>query len=292
MLHNFMLFCITLLFLSPLLNKPTETFFCFKEYCDFKDSLMIPAENNTIKAIIFDLNGVIFKTKKKTYLRAIPYLFKYALLRLWKKESFSIEKFFDSAIQDMPATFSTNPETIAYNHNQPIAPILNDWQCGIDIYSRVIKHIEAKKIATSDKKFLKAIAQLLLDPEFFAHSKTPINHSIQMLKDLKDAGYKIYVLSNWDAQSFPIFMQKNIDIMHLFDGIMISGDEKLVKPDVFFYKKCLEKFNLQADESLFIDDQIINVQGAHKAGMPAFLFNYKDKAGIIQQFQKYNIIKK
>jgi FMN phosphatase YigB (HAD superfamily) len=36
--------------------------------------------------------------------------------------------------------------------------------------------------------------------------------------------------------------------MHLFDGIMISGDEKLVKPDVFFYKKCLEKFNLQADE--------------------------------------------
>jgi hypothetical protein len=34
------------------------------------------------------------------------------------------------------------------------------------------------------------------------------------------------------------------------------------------------------------------VQGAHKAGMPAFLFNYKDKAGIIQQFQKYNIIKK
>jgi HAD superfamily hydrolase (TIGR01509 family) len=82
------------------------------------------------------------------------------------------------------------------------------------------------------------------------------------------------------------------EVMDLFDGIMISGDEGLVKPDIAFYSKCLKKFNLAAAETLFVDDQMINVEGARKVGMHSFLFEYKSKKSLLKNFQEYNIVRK
>ena len=265
-----------------------ELYFCFKEYCSpKKDMMMISPANNQIKNIIFDLNEVLFQTSRSTYLKNVHHLIPYAFQRLIRGESFSIKHFFEAAISDIP---SERNEQTAYHEGTPLPAIMNDWQCGKDIYQIVLDHINAKKIPGSDKKFLRAIAKTCFDPQEFAASKKPILHTVQMVKDLKEAGYKVYVLSNWDAQSFPLFKEKQSEIMNLFDGIMISGNQGLVKPDVKLFERCVETFNLSPAECLFIDDQSINVQAAQAAGMSAFVFYSQDRPGIISSLQSYNII--
>ncbi len=93
-----------------------------------------------------------------------------------------------------------------------------------------------------------------------------------MLHDLKDKGYTLYILSNWDPTSFALFTKAfpEIFIHHgkqIFDGIMISGHAGIVKPETAIFKKCLQKFNLQAHDTLFIDDEPANIQAADKLGI-------------------------
>ena len=192
----------------------------------------------------------------------------------------------------MPHEFPYEEDIIAYHEEKPILPILNDWQCGRNIYPILLEYIKDKDIPKGDKKFLRSIFKVLFDPEVAADSKITITIGTQIIHNLKDAGYNLYVLSNWDAQSFPVMKEIHAEVFDLFDGIMISGDEGIVKPNVQFFKKCLKTFNLKAKESLFIDDQHINVVGAQKAGIHAFIFDASKKKEIIRSFQEYNIVER
>ena len=58
-----------------------------------------------------------------------------------------------------------------------------------------------------------------------------------------------------------------------FDGIVVSSDEHIVKPDAGIYRILLERYGLNADECLFIDDRADNVRGAVESGMNAYVFN-------------------
>lgn len=267
-----------------------DLFFCFKEYCiPNKDPFMISQEFSPTKNIIFDLNEVLFTTSIQTYIKKVPAFFGFEFSRLFQGRlpNFKIKPFFEDAIRDIPGEFSNH---VAYHEGKPLLPVMNDWQKGKDVFKIVTDHIDAKDIPKSDKVFLKAIASTFFVPEQFAASKKPIAHVVQMLIDLKDAGYKLYVLSNWDAQSFPIFCKMNSEIMNLFDGMMISGDEMMVKPDQNFFRLCLNRFNLKAEECLFIDDQEINVNAAIELGMKAFTFDPSDKKSILAKMQEYQIV--
>ena len=63
-----------------------------------------------------------------------------------------------------------------------------------------------------------------------------------------------------------------------FDGIVVSSDVKMIKPNPAIYKYILETYNLKPEECLFIDDVEANVKAAEKAGIKGFLFenNYEE----------------
>ncbi len=87
---------------------------------------------------------------------------------------------------------------------------------------------------------------------------------------VKEKGYRIYVLSNAsDAfyQYFPQFAPLNY-----FDGIVVSSDIRLIKPDIEIYRYFLRKYELKAEECFFIDDREENVEGARAAGMQGHVF--------------------
>ncbi len=87
--------------------------------------------------------------------------------------------------------------------------------------------------------------------------------SIGVLKQLKDKNYKCYVLSNWSAETFegiPI----DYPFMQLFDGLLISGEDKLIKPDQAIYQLAKKRFNLDPEDTVFIDDKIENIEAAQK----------------------------
>ena len=92
-----------------------------------------------------------------------------------------------------------------------------------------------------------------------------------VIRRLKAAGYGVYGLTNWSAETFPM-IRDTYPVFQEFDGIVVSGEEHLLKPDAAIYKCLLERYALQAEESLFVDDNADNVVGARNVGMKAIQF--------------------
>ncbi len=94
---------------------------------------------------------------------------------------------------------------------------------------------------------------------------------VQLLKDSKRAGYNIYLLSNINIQ-----FAENTDkvpILKLFDGIMLSSYVKFVKPEKEIYHALLNRYNLNAEECIFVDDRKINIEGGEAVGIKGYLFD-------------------
>ena len=91
-----------------------------------------------------------------------------------------------------------------------------------------------------------------------------IKENVRVLKMLKPK-FPIYGLTNWSAETITIAYEK-YDFFELMDGIVVSGDEKLIKPDPKLYQVLLDRYNLKAEESLFIDDNLKNIETAQKMG--------------------------
>lgn len=98
-----------------------------------------------------------------------------------------------------------------------------------------------------------------------------------LIKSLKTNGFPIiYGLTNWSAETFPT-VQKKYQIFSLIDKIIVSGEVKQLKPNPEIYHTLLNTFHLKAGESLFIDDNINNVEGARRIGINALQFKNAGK---------------
>ena len=113
----------------------------------------------------------------------------------------------------------------------------------------------------------------------------PIEESVALLEPLK-AGYRLFGLTNWSAETFPI-ARDMYPFFELFDGIVISGEEKLKKPDERIYRVLLERYGLDAAECLFIDDRSVNVQAASDLGFQAI--HLKDRGTLEAELARMGI---
>ncbi|MEY8759121.1 HAD family hydrolase [Chryseobacterium tongliaoense] len=96
--------------------------------------------------------------------------------------------------------------------------------------------------------------------------KSDIPHNVEVLKKLGKTGYQLYGLTNWSEETFPYALE-NYDFFQLFNGkIVVSGTEKLIKPDPKIWHVLLERYDLQANESVFIDDNPKNIEMAQSLG--------------------------
>lgn len=93
----------------------------------------------------------------------------------------------------------------------------------------------------------------------------------ELIKELKDKGYKIYLLSNAGYRQHEYW--EKIPGHEYFDGTLISCDVKTLKPEPKMYEALFKKFKLTPSECLFIDDLPINIYGAMEAGMEGIVFN-------------------
>lgn len=98
-----------------------------------------------------------------------------------------------------------------------------------------------------------------------------IDGSVAILEDLHAKGVPLYAITNWNQDKFRE-TRARYDFLNLFRDIVVSGDERLVKPDPAIYQLLLERNGLEAAECLFIDDSPRNVAGAEAVGMKAHHF--------------------
>jgi 2-haloacid dehalogenase len=96
--------------------------------------------------------------------------------------------------------------------------------------------------------------------------------TVRILKQLKQAGYSLYGLSNWSAETFPHARQK-YDFLDLLDDIVISGEVGHIKPDPEIYQIMLGRIGKPAHECLFIDDSLTNINQAQKMGFVTIHFH-------------------
>lgn len=100
----------------------------------------------------------------------------------------------------------------------------------------------------------------------------PIEGTLDLFKRLKESSsLRFYALTNWSSETFPVALQK-YDFLSWFDGIVVSGHEKLRKPAPEFYQLLLTRYELKAQECVFIDDSLRNVEAARKVGIPSVHF--------------------
>jgi len=98
-----------------------------------------------------------------------------------------------------------------------------------------------------------------------------IGPTVTILEELRDAGVRLYALSNWSAETFPV-ARPRYSFLEWFDGIVISGEEKIAKPDPAIFRQLLDRYRLDPAATVFIDDSEANVRAAAAEGMIAIRF--------------------
>lgn len=116
----------------------------------------------------------------------------------------------------------------------------------------------------------------------------PINETVEILRTFKESkNHKLYALTNWSAESFPI-AQKKFDFLHWFDGIVVSGEEKTRKPFPDFYKILFNRYTVVPSKAVFIDDNLKNVEGGREMGLN--VIHFQSPAQLRVELQTYGLI--
>ena len=185
-----------------------------------------------VKNIIFDLGGVLIDWNPE-----------YVYLDVFKSNRKKMEKFFDEVC------------TFDWNENQDAGyPIANATEDRIALFPEQADLI---------KMYYGRWEEML---------RGSISGTVSILKKIvSNNEYRVFALTNWSAETFPIAL-KRFDFLHWFEGIVVSGTEKTRKPFPEIYETTLERYDLKACESIFIDDNERNVAAANQLGIQTIKF--------------------
>lgn len=100
----------------------------------------------------------------------------------------------------------------------------------------------------------------------------PVPGTHEIVAELDSKGVPLFAITNFSADFWPPFHARERAFFDRFQGIVVSGEVKLLKPDPAIYYLALDRFRLRPAEALFVDDRQINVEGALAVGMQAHLF--------------------
>ena len=114
-----------------------------------------------------------------------------------------------------------------------------------------------------------------------------IETTVEILEALKAAGWPLYSVTNFSAETFPRMVER-FPFLQLFDGIIVSGVERVGKPDRAIYRILFERYRLDPGQCLFIDDVAVNVTGSEAAGMPAI--HYRSSAQLAAELAARDVL--
>lgn len=186
-----------------------------------------------IRNIIFDIGGVLLDYSPKTYL-----------------DKLNIEESKRKKLDDI------------IFHNPKWRNCLN----GFITNSELIEHL-----VKENPKYKNEIKQIL-GKENLKYMLPPKQEMIEYYMNLKQNGYKIYLCSNITEDTYN-YIKDSFKIIQIADGGVFSCFEKVSKPNIEIYQKLIEKYNLDIEESILIDDTKRNIIGANDCGLKGVLFN-------------------
>ena len=186
-----------------------------------------------IRNIIFDIGGVLLDYNPKTYL-----------------DKLNIEEGKRKELNDI------------IFHNQKWKDCLNGFITNSELIEYLIKE---------NLKYKNEIEQIL-SKNNLKYMLPPKEEMIEYYKYLKQKEYKIYLCSNITEDTYN-YIKDSFEIIQVADGGVFSCFENISKPNVEIYQKLIEKYNLDIEKSILIDDTKRNIISANDIGLKGILFN-------------------
>lgn len=132
-------------------------------------------------------------------------------------------------------------------------------------------------------------------PEYEAEITKIYDHSNQFIEvfdytdswihELKERGYKVYVLSNWSEPAYEANKDTHMSFLKEMDGGILSFREGLIKPDRAIYQLLCERYQINPKEAVFLDDNVRNIESAKEFGLNTILFKNYQQAR--EELEKY-----
>lgn len=101
--------------------------------------------------------------------------------------------------------------------------------------------------------------------------REPIHQSVEIVSQLRARGHRLFALTNWSAETFPI-ARARYPFLRWFEDIVVSGEVKLAKPDPRIFELTIDRTGLDPASTVFIDDSSRNVEAARGTGLHAVHF--------------------
>ena len=186
----------------------------------------------------------------------------------------------------------THPTTVIFD----VGRVLYDWDPRF-LYERLIPQGHAldaflRDVVTHDwhfqhdagRDFADTSAELIAahphhadligewGPRFLDSIGDPIPGMHALVAELDAGGVPLFAITNFSHEFWPPFRAREAALFDRFRDVVVSGAEKLVKPDAAIYRLALDRFGLRAEQAVFIDDNAANVAGAQAVGMTALHF--------------------
>jgi len=121
----------------------------------------------------------------------------------------------------------------------------------------------------------------------WAESMTTTNdETIKIARQLKESGWPLYLLSNFSIEKFNL-IRGQYDFLGIFDDLIISGEQRMIKPDPAIFRLTIKRINRKANECLFIDDSLINIQTAKAMGFQTI--HYQSPTQLTQELRSLSI---
>lgn len=222
------------------------------------------------KHIICDLGGVFIDTNTTAAFWHIgPLNYAHYIVTSWPKTRPTKKALFDTLHAIKPRH---TQEIEAKDEAGMLLPqLMCDWLKGthsceeiIDTITQTYSEQHHLFMSHSERRILHSIAHMIFTPEHMIKTRMLYPSGVDFLLTCKEQGHKLYLLSNWDPASFELLKERFADFFDLFDGILISGECGLIKPDPAIYKLLMKTFKLKPKDCIFIDDQLDNVVAAQK----------------------------
>jgi HAD superfamily hydrolase (TIGR01509 family) len=245
--------------------------------------------------LIFDLGGVLIDTNKSAVARqvGIGNIVTYI---------FSTGKGFSTIKQKLyEILHNLDHKAInvccAKDHDgQELPALMCDWMTGAqtpkEILNIILHAINANPdwfVNTTEKRVIHKLVRGIFIPKHLAKTRSLIKPGIKFVEQCKKDGHKLYILSNWDAESVKE-LQKNKKFkkfFNLFDGVVISGEYGIMKPNEKFYKGLLSTYNLDPCDCIFFDDQLENIEAAQQLGIHSIPVNNKNFKNVQSAFNTW-----
>lgn len=146
------------------------------------------------------------------------------------------------------------------------ATVLSDRWNELDRGARKEKDIMAECVM-AEPEAEKEIGQFFIDGGELVKE---YDYSKDLVRGLKDNGYKVYILSNYAKFTFN-YARENFEFFDYIDGMVISYEVKYIKPEPEIYQILIDKYNINPEEAVFLDDKKENLEGAKPFGMKTIM---------------------